>query len=173
MTPHRQAADVIAQLSLIPHPEGGYYREMYRSSGTIAANTLPSQYSGARSYVTSIYFLLTSESSSRFHRLRSDELWYFHEGSSLTVFIISPDGVMTKHRVGAGIENGEALQCAVPAESWFAAAVDAPNSYSLISCVVAPGFDFADFELGQRGALVRQFPDHAACIDALTPDPNS
>jgi hypothetical protein len=169
MTASTHAGEWIARLSLMPHPEGGYYREMYRSPGTIAEQSLPVGYGGPRSYVTSIYFLLTSESPSRFHRLRSDELWYFHAGSALTVSIISPSGHLTKHRLGFDCAGGEALQCAVPAGGWFGAAVDVPDSFSLISCVVAPGFDFADFELGTRDELIRHFPAHAACIDALTP----
>ena len=173
MTQSTLAGEWIARLSLIPHPEGGYYREMYRSPGTIAEQALPSGYGGHRSYVTSIYFLLTSQSPSRFHRLRSDELWYFHAGSPLTVFAISPSALMTKHRLGSDCASGEALQCAIPAESWFAAAVDVPDAFSLISCVVAPGFDFADFELGNRDELIHQFPGHAACIEQLTPDPHA
>lgn len=173
MTHNRQADELIAQLALIPHPEGGYYREMYRSPGMIAEQALPPDYGGPRSFVTSIYFLLTSESSSRFHRLRSDELWYFHSGSPLTVFTLAPTGLMTKYRLGFDMAGGEALQCAIPAGCWFAAAVDVPDSFSLISCVVAPGFDFADFALGDREALVRQFPEHAMCIVPLTPDPHT
>lgn len=171
MTTQRTADEWIAALSLLPHPEGGYYKELYRSTGTIAADALPAAFAGARSYVTSIYFLLKSGECSHYHRLRSDELWYFHTGSSLTISVIGPDGALTRHRLGAGA--GDALQFTVPAGCWFGAEVDAADSYSLISCAVAPGFDFADFELGNRTELLRRYPDHAASIETLTIDPQT
>jgi uncharacterized protein len=168
MTQPQQADEWIAMLSLLPHPEGGYYREMYRSSGTIAAQALPAQHGGPRAYVTSIYFLLKSGACSRLHRLRSDELWYFHAGSPLTISVIDSAGMAAHHRLGADCRNGEALQCAVPAECWFGARVDEPDAFSLISCAVAPGFDFADFELGERQNLLKKFPHHHDLIIALT-----
>ncbi len=168
MTHYRTADEWIAALSLAPHPEGGYYREMYRSAGTISAQALPREYGGPRAYVTSIYFLLKSGECSRYHRLRSDELWYFHAGAPLVLSVIGPSGGMTRCRMGFAAAAGDVLQCVVPAEHWFGAAVDEPDSFSLISCAVAPGFDFTDFELGARAAMLATFPQHAASIEALT-----
>jgi len=165
-----RADEWIARLSLAPHPEGGYYREMYRSPESIAAQALPPSYGGARAYATSIYFLLKSGECSRYHRLRSDELWYFHAGSPLTLSLISPSGELSHHRLGFDSSNGEAFHCVIPAESWFGARVDKPDSYSLISCVVAPGFDFSDFELGARTELLSLFPQHSTSIESLTSD---
>ncbi|HLP18250.1 MAG TPA: cupin domain-containing protein [Bacteroidota bacterium] len=166
------ADEWISRLNLSPHPEGGYYRELYRSAGEIPAGALPERYQGgARSYATSIYFLLKSGECSRYHRLRSDELWYFHAGSALTLSTIDPvTGALTVHAMGFDIARGEVLQLAIPAGCWFGAEVDGDTSgaYALISCVVAPGFDFADFELGTRARLLAQFPQHAASIRSLT-----
>ncbi|MGE5315677.1 MAG: cupin domain-containing protein [Acidobacteriota bacterium] len=169
-TPPHTADEWIERLSLIPHPEGGYYREIFRSSGAIEGGALPAQYGGRqRAYVTSIYFLLKSGECSRYHRLRSDELWYFHAGSPLTISIIDArTGALTQQRLGSDPAKDEVLQFAVPAESWFGAEVDAPDSYALISCVVAPGFDFADFELGVRAELIRRYPAHRSSIEHLT-----
>jgi len=168
MTHYRTADEWIATLTLAPHPEGGYYREMYRSPGTISAQALPGHRGGERAFATSIYFLLKSGERSHYHRLRSDELWYFHAGAPLVRSVIGPSGGRTRRRMGFDAAAGEALQCVVPADHWFGAEVDEPDSFSLISCVVSPGFDFADFELGTRAGLLEQFPQHAASIEALT-----
>jgi len=158
----------IEQLELQAHPEGGWFRETYRAAGTIARAALPAGYGGPRSFATSVYFLLPSGDVSALHRLRSDELWFFHAGSALVVTSIAPDGALTERRVGPDAARGEHLQATVAAGCWFGAAVEATGSFALVGCVVAPGFDFADFELGQRGALLRAFPQHRAVIERLT-----
>jgi uncharacterized protein len=163
-----EAAKWIDRLDLQPHPEGGYYRETYRAAGTIAADALPAGYGGPRSFATSVFFLLPSDAVSALHRLRSDELWFFHAGSALLVTGIAPDGTLAETRVGPDPARGDHLQATVAAGSWFGAAVDAPGSFALVGCVVAPGFDFADFELGERAALLRAFPQHRAAIERLT-----
>lgn len=158
----------IDKLKLIAHPEGGYYRETYRSELSIAREGLPPQFTGARLVSTAIYFLLKGENFSAFHRLRSDELWHFYAGSSITVHVIEPDGSYSEIRVGSNPEDGEVLQAAVKAGRWFASRVRDPRSFALAGCTVAPGFDFADFELGKRSELIKVYPQHRKLIEQLT-----
>jgi predicted cupin superfamily sugar epimerase len=158
----------IDRLGLQEHPEGGFFRESYRSADRLEAGILGGRYDGPRVASTSIYFLLTSEASSSLHRLRSDEVWHFHAGSALTVHVIDPEGTYQALRVGLDLGAGQRPQAVVPAWSWFGATVDEPGSYALVGCTVAPGFDFADFELADRQELSRKFPDHAGLIARLT-----
>ena len=158
----------IEKLDLKTHPEGGYYKETYRADGTIPQVTLPGGYTGDRNYATSIYFLLDSNTFSAFHRIRSDELWHFHAGTALNLYIIDIKGKLTNIKVGANLENGEQLQAVIPANSWFAAKVIAPDSFTLVGCTVAPGFDFDDFELADRKELIHIFPEHQELISSFT-----
>ncbi len=154
----------IQNLNLLPHPEGGYYREVYRSSEHIPHNALPERYSGDRNFATSIYFLLESGLPSRLHRLKSDELWFFHDGSPLEVVMIDGAGSMTRHRLGTHLEKGEVPQVVMPGGAYFGARVCAEKSFTLVSCVVAPGFDFRDFEMPGKEGLVGLFPAHRDII---------
>ena len=156
------AADWIRRLDLLPHPEGGYYCESYRSAETIAAA------GGTRALSTAIYFLLPGDQVSALHRIRSDEVWHFYAGSALTLFVIHRDGRLEQARLGPDATAGEAFQAFVPAGAWYGAVVDDPTSYALVGGTVAPGFDFADFELGERVALTREFPQHRVLIERLT-----
>jgi len=158
----------IEKLGLIPHPEGGYYRESYRSSLSIAQEALPSLFAGPRLVSTAIYFLLDQENFSAFHRLRSDELWHFYAGSPLTVHVIEENGCYNEIFVGNNLEAGEALQAAVKAGCWFASSVTDPKAFALVGCTVAPGFDFQDFELGKRSELSARFPQHQKLIERFT-----
>ena len=118
----------IDRLNLIPHPEGGYYRETYRSELSIAREALPPQFTGPRLVSTAIYFLLESNNFSAFHRLRSDELWHFYAGSPITVHVIEPEGSYSGIQLGADPDAGEVLQAVVKAGRWFASEVrDATN----------------------------------------------
>lgn len=157
----------INHLQLLPHPEGGFYRETYRSPGNILPSSLPAQFNGARSISTAIYFLLRSQDRSMFHRIKSDELWHFHAGSSLTIYVLAMSGLIT-HKLGLAIENGENPQVVIPAGCWFGASVNEPDHYTLTSCTVAPGFYFSDFQLAHRDALIQEFPDQDALITQLT-----
>jgi predicted cupin superfamily sugar epimerase len=139
----------IRHLALLPHPEGGFYKETYRASESVSAAGLPARFGAARNFSTAIYFLLRSHDRSLFHRIKSDELWHYHAGGSLCIYILTDAGVIT-HTLGPDIENGESLQIVVPANCWFGAKVAIENSYTLSGCTVAPGFDFADFELADR-----------------------
>jgi predicted cupin superfamily sugar epimerase len=158
----------IDHLGLVPHPEGGYYRETYRSSLTIAREALPPQFTGPRLVSTAIYFLLDGENFSAFHRLRSDELWHFYAGDSLLVDVIEEDGRHSEILIGSDPEAGESLQAVVKAGCWFASSLRGSSSYALAGCTVAPGFDFEDFELGRRYDLIGLYPQHRKLIERLT-----
>lgn len=149
---------IIRYLGMQPHPEGGWFVETYRSSGIIPSEALPLEFIGDRNYSTAIFFLLRTGEKSHFHRIRQDEIWHFYLGGSLRLAMISPTGVYSEVRLGCHVLHGELPQYAVPAGYWFAAA-PCPNAvYSLVGCTVAPGFDFADFELAKKEKLVKAFP---------------
>jgi len=159
--------DYIKKLNLLSHPEGGYFSEIYRAKGIIPQPSLPLRYNGGRTFSTTIYYLLESGDFSSLHRLDSDEQWFHLDGSALTIHSISPEGKYQKHCVGKNLEKNETPYAVIPHGCWFGATVDEPNSFSLVSCVVAPGFDFEDFELAMRDELVKQFPQHKEIIEYL------
>jgi predicted cupin superfamily sugar epimerase len=163
------AEERIRSLGLVPHPEGGFYRETYRSREGLAATALPKRYGGPRRLSTAIYFLLRSGEVSRLHRLRSDEVWHFYEGDPLRLHILHPDGRYASVVLGRRLGRTARFQCVVPRGSWFGGEVIGSGSYALVGCTIAPGFEFADFELGERVALVRKFPRHRRLIELLTP----
>jgi predicted cupin superfamily sugar epimerase len=160
----------IKQLHLQPHVEGGYFRETYRAEEGINKGYLPPRYGSARPFSTAIYFLLMSGEVSRFHRLRSDEMWHYYDGSPLTLHVIDLEGALNQLRLGPAPEHGEQFQAVVRAGWWLGAEVAEPDSYSLAGCTVAPGFDFEDFELGGRSELLAAFPAHMEIIIKLTSD---
>jgi predicted cupin superfamily sugar epimerase len=160
----RDASYWIARLGLTRHPEGGYYRETYRAAGRIAAHAGL----GERSFSTAIYYLLPAEEVSRLHRLRSDELVHFHLGSPLTLHLLDEAGAYRRVSLGRELEEGQVLQAAVPAGTWFGATVERPGSFALVGCTVAPGFEFADFEQAERPELAARFPAHRAIVERLT-----
>lgn len=156
----------IKRLDLIPHPEGGFYREIYRSAGIIPANALPPAFDGERAYSTAIYFLLPGGTFSAFHRIEQDELWHFYDGCTIILHCISPDGIYSSYNVG--IEENAEPQLVIPAGTWFAAEPQRIDSFSLAGCTVAPGFDFHDFKMPSREELIAQFPTHEKIIYRLT-----
>ncbi|MFH0880415.1 MAG: cupin domain-containing protein [Lentisphaerota bacterium] len=164
----KTASDWIELLKLQRHPEGGYYRENYRAEEILNAQALPSRYGGPRSLCTSIYFLLAGEDKSHFHRLKSDEIWHFYDGTSLAVHALMPDGGHESWSLGPNPEDGDVLQLVIPRGAWFGAGVKKPGSFALIGCTVAPGFDFADFELADRKNLASLYPSHRALIEDFT-----
>jgi len=159
---------IIKSLNLIPHPEGGYFRETYRCEDIIPFYSSDNECIGSRNASTCIYFLLTSESFSAFHRIRQDEIWHFYDGSPLQLHLINSEGEHSLIKVGRGFERGEVPQVIVTTGSWFASEVVDEGSYSLIGCTVAPGFDFEDFELADRNTLLSDFPQHSEVIIRLT-----
>jgi predicted cupin superfamily sugar epimerase len=164
----KSAQHWIHKLNLIAHPEGGYYRETYRSELAIAREALPPRFTGPRLVSTAIYFLLEGENFSAFHRLQSDELWHFYSGSAITVDVIEPDGGHSEIQLGSDPDAGEVFQAAVRGGRWFASRVRDPKWFALAGCTVSPGFDFADFDLGKRAELVRLYPQHQKLIESLT-----
>lgn len=158
----------INELQLQPHPEGGWYREVYRANESIAQAALPDRFTGDRAFSTSIYYLLGPGDISALHRIRQDEIWHFYDGSSLVVDVIYPDGRAETLRVGRDLNAGELPMAVVPAGSWFGATADTSDGYSLVGCTVAPGFDFDDFELPSRAELLERFPQHCELIKRLT-----
>ncbi len=158
----------IDQLKLTKHPEGGYFKEVYRSNEVINIKGLPDRYTSYRNFSTAIYFLLRSNEFSAFHRLRSDETWHFYAGTPLILFIIDPAGKLRKIRLGTEPEQKDQLQVTIPRGCWFAARVEQKESYALMGCTVSPGFDFEDFELGKKSALIKKYPQHKKLIDQMT-----
>ncbi len=158
----------IKKLGLLPHPEGGYYREIYSSEIVVKNNALPQIYDGDRRLSTSIYFLLCSGDISAFHQLKSDEIWYYHCGSSLKMTLINLKGEFITEKFGACIEKGEKPQVIIPAGTIFGAEVTGANSYTLLSCMVSPGFDFNDFKLFSRKELLDRYPEYDVIIKRLT-----
>jgi predicted cupin superfamily sugar epimerase len=154
---HEDAARLIRNLGLRPHPEGGYFTESYRSDRNVVAAA------GDRSAVTSIYYLLSGDDISAFHRLRSDELWHFYEGTDVAIECIDPGGVHRRLVIGRA-----ARQAAIPPGVWFGAHLAGAAGYALVGCDVAPGFEYGDFEIAARAELLGAFPQHASLIERLT-----
>lgn len=160
--------EIINSLNLKPHPEGGYFRETYRSDHLINEDSLTSRYNGKRNYSTCIYFLLTSDTFSAFHRIQQDEIWHFYSGSPIRLHTISEIGTHSEFIIGNDFAKGQVPQLVVPGGYWFGAEVINPNDYSLVGCSVSPGFDFADFELPTRQELISLFPENEKIITRLT-----
>jgi len=158
-------AQLVEHYGLQPHPEGGFYAESYRAASQVEAEH------GTRCASTVIYFLITPGSVSRLHRLaHTDEGWHFYLGSPMTVLEISPEGTLTKTTLGQDVLAGQSVQHVVKKGTWFGSYPNdaAEGSYSLVGCTVAPGFEFADFELASRATLSAECPQHAAEIEKLT-----
>lgn len=148
----------IEKLKLQPHPEGGHFREVYRSDEVIFKENLPKRYQGDRSFSTSIYFLLERGEVSAFHRIKSDETWYFHNGDSLEIYIIDQGGSLHRKTLGVNIEKGDLPQITIERGSWFAARTI--GGFTLVGCNVSPGFVFEDFEMGELSKLLKLYPKH-------------
>ncbi|MGB6037446.1 MAG: cupin domain-containing protein [Cryomorphaceae bacterium] len=162
---HQSIQDLADHLDLLPHPEGGYYKETYRSD----LSQLPPETLGIgaeRNLSTAIYFLLTKGNFSAFHRIKQDELWHHYLGDAIAVHTISPEGAYAKLLLGKNLANGEFPQHMVKGGTWFAS--ESLGEYSLAGCTVAPGFDFADFELPPQEELLKQFPQHREVVLRLT-----
>ena len=152
----------IDKLEMNEHPEGGYFKEVVRSFSKVKLDD-----KRERSQYSSIYFLLNDLNPSHFHRLKDDELWFYHAGASLSVHVILESGEYVEHHLGLNLEKGEKPQILVPGGSIFGSTVDKEDSYSLVSCVVSPGFDFEDFELFTQDELFSKYPDHKEIIERL------
>ena len=149
---------LIAAHRLTPHPEGGYFRETYRSEAKLPGTT--------RSLSTAIYYLLPAGQRSLLHRIGADEVWHFYLGDPLLVVELQPRGPAKLTRLGRG--QGEHLQHVVPAGTWFGAIPAMGSAYSFMGCTVSPGFEFSDFEIGARAKLLAAFPEARESIETLT-----
>ena len=157
------------KLQLKPHPEGGYFRETYRSDSRVQQIDTSQMDLPVRSACTSIFYLLGENDISMFHRLSADEIWYFHHGTTLLIHSIDHDGEHLTHRLGSELHNGDTLCQIIPSETWFGAELEDKSGFALVSCVVAPGFEFDDFEMAERETLLSTYPQHAEVISRLTP----
>ncbi len=158
----------IDRLELRRHPEGGWFRETYRSDETVNRAALPPRFSGDRAFSTAIYFLLDGDEFSALHRIEQDEVFHFYDGGGLTLHQIDSDGRYAAVRLGRNLAAGELPQAVVKAGFLFGATVTQAGSFALVGCTVAPGFDFADFALPGRDELCRQFSEHRPLIERLT-----
>ncbi len=152
----------IENLQLSSHPEGGFFKEIYRSVDSFS----PKGFHGLRNYLTSIHFLLEEGNVSHFHSIKSDELWCYQAGDPLIVYVIPPNGKLIELKIGPNIEKGEVFQAVVPAGTIFGS--KSGGLYSLVGCIVSPGFDFQDFKLYTTSELLVKFPNHEALIRELS-----
>ncbi len=151
----------IEKLQLIPHPEGGYYKEVYRSP--LQVNRVGDE--TVKDACTTIYYLLEGDDFSAFHRLASDEIWYFHKGQPLFIHVIDNEGNYTRHEL-SDAETGN-LSIVIGPHLWFASEVASGQGFALVSCAVAPGFDFAEFEIAGKDKLSALYPQHHEVINRL------
>ena len=167
MTALRTADEWIARLGLIRHPEGGWYRETYRSQERVEAAALPARFGAARVLSTAIYYLLRAGERSALHRIKSDEVWHHYAGDAMTLWMLDARGHARCVRLGG---DGEP-HVVVPAGVWYGGRVAEGGAYALMGGTVAPGFELADFELGDRATLLAGWPAQRAIIEDLTDAP--
>jgi predicted cupin superfamily sugar epimerase len=154
---------IINNLNLTKHIEGGYFKRTYQSDVQVVLKD------GSRSITTAIYYLLESGDFSCWHRLKSDEIWHYYAGSTVVIHMINEKGVLESHYLGNLLTDFTLKpQCIIPSNTWFAAEVLSAESFVLIGCTVSPGFEFADFEVGQRNDLLKHFPQYEELILKLT-----
>lgn len=158
----------IEKLKLQAHPEGGFFKETYRSEEMIPKAALPERFSGDRNFSTGIYFLLDKTDVSAFHRIQQDEMWHFYDGSALMLHVIDLEGVYSMITLGKNMDDGQTPQLVVKAGCFFAAEVNDKELFSLTGCTVAPGFDFEDFVMPSQADLIELFPQHEKIIKQFT-----
>jgi len=164
------AEEIISKFGLKPLPEeGGFYRETYRSEEKIPNKGLPARYSSAKSFCTAIYYLLSPDTCSALHRLSSDELFHFYLGDPVSMLQLHPGGTSQLLTLGQNVEKDEHLQVVVSRGTWLGAFLDEGGSFALMGTTMAPGFDFSDYEHGDREELIRQYPDQKELIFKLAP----
>ena len=158
----------IESLELLPHIEGGYFKEVYRNDDIIDNSALPDRYVGNRCFGTSIYFLLKNNDVSKLHRLQSDEIWHFYDGCPVKIVMISPRGKLIEKVLGLDVANGQSPQVLCPKHHWFGAYLTDDSSFGFVGCNVFPGFEFQDFILAKRERLLQEYPDYSEIILKLT-----
>lgn len=152
---------IIETLRLQAHPEGGFYREMYRS-GLLVKDSMGLH---RKSAYTSIYYLLAGDDFSSWHRIQSDETWYFHLGCDVLIYFFDKNKILQTIQLGLKSNH---LQATIPANTWFAAKPSIKNNFCLVSCAVAPGFEFDEFEIANRGNLLKEFGSSSTNIEIIT-----
>lgn len=157
-----EASKLIQELYLKPHPEGGYYKETYRGETKIELGEHK-----IRNSSTAIFYMLTNEDKSHFHKVLSDEIWLFHQGETIVIYEIDQKGELIAHLLGINFEKGEAPQIVIPKGNWFAAQIQSKTGFSLVSCIVAPGFEFEDFILADKQEMLRQYPKYLGIINEM------
>ena len=163
------ADQLIALLDLKPHPEeGGYFIETYRSAETISEKALPSRYKGRRCFGTAIYYLLTTQTFSAMHRLRSDEIFHFYSGDPIEMLQLCPNGSGRVAILGSDILKRMQPQVMIPGGVWQGARLLNGGKFALLGATVSPGFEFADYESGRREELIESFPQFRDLIVGLT-----
>ncbi len=156
-------------LNLSPLPvEGGHFAETYRASETVPQATLPSRYSGVRAFGTAIYYLLTPDTFSALHRLKSDEVYHFYLGDPVIMLLLHPDGQPEVITLGQDIQAGQRVQVVVPRASWQGSFLQPGGAFALMGTTMAPGYDPADFEIADRQALMHAYPGQRSLIERLT-----
>jgi predicted cupin superfamily sugar epimerase len=164
------AEELIQHFQLQPHPkEGGYFRETYRAAESFSSGVLPSRYTGARSASTAIYYLLTPNTCSALHRLQTDEIFHFYLGDPVRMLQLHPDGSSNTTELGPDVFASQELQVVVPRGVWQGSLLEPGGAFALLGCTVAPGFDYIDYEGGERQTLLKQYPSAADLIRRLTP----
>ena len=158
---------LISRYKLMPHPEGGFYAETYRSFGAIPAESLPS-FSGSRAYSTAIVYLLRAGDKSHLHRIKQDEMWHFYLGGPMRLVMLTPKGEFLEIILGQNFAKGQLVQYCVPRGCWFGASPLPQSPFSFVGCTVAPGFEFEDFELASKHQLSQQFPAFTHVINEFT-----
>jgi predicted cupin superfamily sugar epimerase len=154
----------IEKLQLNRHPEGGFYKETYR-----AKEEIENVDGNKRNLSTAIYFLLENDNKSHFHKIKSDELWFHHYGATLEILYIENQELKIIF-LGNAIENGEVLQATIPANTWFASRMRNYENFGLVSCTVSPGFDFEDFEMAKKEALIKTYPNLKSVLQEMCLD---
>ena len=161
------AQRIIRRFELRPHPEGGFFREVYRSDALIEHPDIPEGESARRSSGTFIYYLLADDQISAFHRVKwTDEIWHLYAGGPLELHVIDRDGHYKVLTLSTTLEEHEPA-AVIPSGWWQAARLPPGTSWAFGGCTVAPGFDFADFEMPRAEELLERFPQHASLIRAL------
>ena len=158
----------IERLQLSRHAEGGWFSEVYRSGLMLQKEQLPSSFTGKRNACTHIYFLLEGHGFSAFHRIKSDELWHFHDGDPFIIYEFDQNDKLVEHLLGNDPEKGQSLFCVIKGSNWFASKLADSGEYGLAGCTVAPGFDFNDFELAEKDKLLMHYPHYDELISRMT-----
>ena len=152
MTSNPELQKTIEKLQLVPHPEGGYYRQLFGNDDM------------GKKDISTIYYMLTDSDISAFHRLHDvTEIWYYHAGEPLNLYVIDAEGNLNVHHLSP---DGE-MQVVIHPEQWFAAEIPSKKGFCLLGCAVAPAFSFENFELGNKDILTRQFPQYAELIGRM------